>query len=192
MKRWSVIAVMIFAACSTASQGGQQLPTGQSLSPLVTPGARFDALVTHVGPHPDYVADGAAAMVVSPDRRQMLLMTSGFNRYNGADGKVVPDQSQQYILLYAIDARGSRLRQTLRVSNSYSGIAWLPDGSGFVVGGGVDDVVHRFVRRGSAFAEIAPPIHVGAQDGQRRSGETAGGGDRGQRGRTQGDRRQLL
>lgn len=140
---------------------GVALPTGQRLTPLAAPGARFAPLVTQVGPHPDYVADGAAAIAVSPDGREMLVLTSGFNLFNGADGKRLPAQSLQYVFRYAIDTRGSRLLQTLTVPNSYSGIAWLPDGRGFVVGGGVDDVVHRFDANGAGFAEQRAPIALG-------------------------------
>lgn len=165
MKRSSVVALLVILVCAASPLHAQQLPTGQSLTPLAAPGATFEALTTHVGPNPDYVADGAAAIAVSPDKRQMLVLTSGFNRYNGANGKIVIDQSQQYILRYAIGRQGSRLLQTLRVPNSYSGIAWLPDGSGFVVGGGVDDVVHRFTRSGATFVETAPPIALGHSAG---------------------------
>ena len=50
---------------------GQPLPTGQSLTPLAAPGASFAPLVAHAGPHPEFVADGAAATAVSPDGREM-------------------------------------------------------------------------------------------------------------------------
>jgi DNA-binding beta-propeller fold protein YncE len=140
---------------------GQALPTGQRLTPLAAPQAHFEPLVAHVGPNPDFNADGAAAIARSPDGRQMLVLTSGFNRYNGPDGKTVAAQSTQYIFRYAIDKHGSRLRQTLTVPNSFSGIAWLPNGRGFVVGGGVDDTVHVFVDTPSGFAEQGKPIVLG-------------------------------
>ena len=82
-------AIIGLVAGLGAAASAQQLPTGQSLSPLAAPGAIFRPLVSRVGPHPDYVADGAAAIAVSPDRREMLVLTSGFNRFNGPDGKVV-------------------------------------------------------------------------------------------------------
>lgn len=144
--------------------GQQALPTGQQLTPTAAPGARFEPLVTHVGPRPNYVADGAAAIAVSPDGREMLVLTSGFNRFNGADGKLVPAQSGQYIFRYAISSRGSRWLQTLTVPNSYGGIAWRPDSSGFVVGGGVDDVAYLFARHGASFAE-AGTIALGHKAG---------------------------
>ena len=146
----------VLAACASslsAQPAPQQLPTGQAITPDAAPGAQFSPLVTRAGPYPDYVADGAAAIATSPDHRELLVLTSGFNRFVGPNNKVVPAQSGQYILRYSVDARGSRLVQTLIVPNSFGGIAWQPDGSGFIVGGGVDDTVHIFVRQGATFAE---------------------------------------
>jgi len=148
-----------------AAASAQQLPTGQSLSPLAAPGAVFRPLVSRVGPHPDYIADGAAAIAVSPDRREMLVLTSGFNRFNGPDGQVVAAQSGQYVFAYRIDRAGARLEQTLVVPNAYSGIAWTPDGRGFAVGGGVDDVVHLFRRGKTGFAPAGTPIKLGHATG---------------------------
>lgn len=157
--------VAIAAAGLSATAVAQQLPTGQSLTPLAAPGATFRPLVTRIGPHPDYIADGAAAIAVSPDRREMLVLTSGFNRFNAPDGKLLPAQSGQYVFVYRIDRRGARLAQTLVVPNAYSGIAWLPTGRGFAVGGGVDDVVHLFRRGKAGFVPAASPIKLGHQSG---------------------------
>lgn len=153
------------SATSARSATAQPLPTGQSLTPMAAPGARFEPLVARTGPYPDYVADGAAAIAVSPDRREMLLLTSGFNRFNGPDGKIVPKQSTQYVFRYAIGRAGARWLQTFQVANSYSGVAWLPNGQGFVVGGGVDDVVHVFEKRAAGFAETAASIKLGHKAG---------------------------
>lgn len=154
---FSLFAALVFLASSAApapaTVPGQALPTGQRITPSAAPGARIEPLVAHIGPDPAYIADGASAITTSPDGREMLVMTSGFNRFNGADGKIVTAQSVQYIFRYAIDARGSRWLQTMTVPNSYGGIAWRPDGRGFVVGGGVDDVVHIFARGRKGFAE---------------------------------------
>ena len=157
----SVLVIGLTVGGAAAAQAPQKLPTGQSLTPFAAPGARFEPLVTHIGPHPSYIADGAAAIAVSPDGGEMLVLTSGFNRYVEANGKLDPAQSVQYIFLYRIDAAGSRLEQTLGVPNSYSGIAWRPDGKGFIVGGGVDDNVHLFVRRAARFVEAGTPIALG-------------------------------
>jgi DNA-binding beta-propeller fold protein YncE len=144
--------VSLAAASAVSGQAEQMLPTGQALTPLAAPGARFAPLVAQVGPNPAFVTDGASAIAVSPDGGEMLVLTSGYNRYNGADGKLVPAQSTQYIFRYAIDESGARRLQTIQVPNSFGGIAWNPDGRGFVVGGGVDDALYLFARQGADFA----------------------------------------
>ncbi len=145
-------AILSLAAPAPCQPEKQLLPTGQAITPVAMPGARFTPLETRVGPYPSYVADGAAAIAVSPDGREMLVLTSGFNRHNGPDGKVVDKQSTQYVFRYAISESGARRLQTLQVPNSFGGIAWQPGGRGFVVGGGVDDALYLFSRRGSKFA----------------------------------------
>lgn len=145
--RLLTIATLLLGTAAVGRAQAQALPTGQTLTPLAAPGARFDPLVARTGPFPETLADGAAAIAVSPDGTQMLVLTSGFNRFNGPDGKIVPAQSGQYVFRYRIDSGSARLEQSLVVPNSYSGVAWLPDGSGFVVGGGVDDSLHVYSRR---------------------------------------------
>ena len=142
----------------------QMLPTGQMLTPLAAPGATFEPLVAHTGPLPETQADGAAAVAVSPDGAEMLVLTSGFNRIVGEDGKVIPEQSGQYLFRYAIDANGSHLVQTLTVPNAYSGVAWTPDGKSILIGGGEDDVVHRFDRSPDGF-RTAAKIRLGHKAG---------------------------
>ncbi|MFM9829784.1 MAG: bifunctional YncE family protein/alkaline phosphatase family protein [Sphingomonas sp.] len=160
-----VLGVALMAASAAAGDAPQHLPTGQSLTPLAAPGARFEPLVTRTGPLPDYIADGAAAISVSPRGDEMLVLTSGFNRVNDPAGTLSPAQSQQFIFVYRIDARGATRTQTLSVANSFSGIAWQPDGNGFIVGGGVDDVVHVFARGTGGFALKGRPIKLGHAKG---------------------------
>jgi DNA-binding beta-propeller fold protein YncE len=131
---------------------------------MYSPRARFTPLVVGIGPHPSYVADGAAAIAVSPDKREMLVLTSGFNLFNGSDGKLIRQQSTQYVLRYSISDKAAARLQTLRVPNSFGGIAWQPNGRGFVVGGGVDDAVYLFARRGSTF-QAAGKIPLGHKAG---------------------------
>ena len=151
-----LLAVAAFAiscayAWGAAAEAAALLPTGQALTPTTTPGAQFTPLVTHVGPYPGFVADGASSVAVSPDNREMLVLTSGYNLYNGPDGKLVPKQSTQYIFRYSISGRSAVRLQTLQVPNSFGGIAWQLNGRGFIVGGGVDDAVYLFTRHGSTF-----------------------------------------
>ena len=163
--RFILAGSLALASMAAAARSPEQyLPTGQAITPAAAPGARFTPLIVNVGPHPAYAADGAAAMVLSPDAKEMLVLTSGYNRYNGADGKLVEAQSTQYVFRYAIGGEGARRLQTLHVPNSFGGIAWLPDRSGFIVGGGVDDALYLFARRGSVF-EQAGKIPLGHKAG---------------------------
>ncbi len=149
---WIAFACAVVSNAAVAQVASMQsLPTGQNLTPLALPAAEFAPLTAHVGPYPSFVADGAVAVAVSPDKREMLVLTSGYNHFNGPDGKLVQSQSTQYIFRYAISDRGSRWLQTLQVPNSFGGIAWLPEGRGFIVGGGVDDAIYLFVRKASGF-----------------------------------------
>lgn len=143
----------------------QFLPTGQTITPTAAPDAKFELLKTNIGPNPEYIADGAAALSASPNGSEMLLLTSGFNRFNGPDGKRVVEQSKQYVFVYAISSRGATLKQTLTVPNTFSGIAWRKDGDGFFVAGGVDDVVHVFKRAPKGFVSDGAPISLGHSAG---------------------------
>jgi DNA-binding beta-propeller fold protein YncE len=162
------VAGAVFASAAvialSAAQAQQTLPTGQALTPTAAPTSTYTSLVTNVGPHPTYVADGASAIAVSPDKREMLVLTSGYNKFNGADGKPVAAQSTQYIFRYAITGPHAEWLQTLQVPNSFGGIAWAPDGNSFIVGGGVDDALYLFARRGSGF-EAAGKIALGHKAG---------------------------
>ncbi len=143
----------------------QLLPTGQAITPTAAPDAKFQLLKTNYGPNPNYVADGAAALLVSPNGREMLLLTSGFNRFNAADGNRDVVQSQQYVFVYAVDATGAALKQTLAIPNTFSGVAWRSDGTGFYVAGGVDDVVHAFKRGAKGYVADGSPIALGHASG---------------------------
>ena len=144
------LALALFAG---GRAGAQALPTGQTLTPLAAPGALFEPLVAHVGPYPDYVADGAAAIAVSPDGNEMLVLTSGFNRFNGPDGKIVPAQSGQYVFRYRIDAKGATLEQSLSVPNSLWRGRVAARRTRLRRRRRVDDVLHLYRRSGTGFAE---------------------------------------
>ena len=83
------------------------------------------------------------------------VLTSGYNKVNGPDGKVVPDQSGQFIFIYDLNNKAARLVQTLRVDNAFYGLAWRPDSQGFYVSGGVDDKVYAFAAKGTGFTQTA-------------------------------------
>ena len=157
-------SILLVAAPALSQPEKELLPTGQAITPVAVEGARFTPLEARVGPYPSYVADGAAAISVSPDRTEMLILTSGFNRFNGPNSKQVDKQSTQYVFRYAIGDRGARWLQTLQVTNSFGGISWLPSGRGFMVGGGVDDALYVFSQHGPTFVP-AGKIGLGHKSG---------------------------
>jgi DNA-binding beta-propeller fold protein YncE len=67
--------------------------------------------------------------------------------------------------LFDISGPQPRQTQAIPVPNSFTGIAFSPDGARFYVSGGVDDVVHSFERSGGTWAEAGAPIALGHEVG---------------------------
>ncbi len=165
LKSMSHIGLGLASLMASSALSAQSLPTGQTLTPLAAPGAVFTPLVAHTGPFPDYVADGAAAVALSPDKRELLVLTSGFNRFNDPQGHIALAQSGQYVMIYALTPKGAVFKQSVVIPNSFSGVAWAPDGTRFYVGGGLDDAVYEFARGAAGFASAGAPIKLGHKDG---------------------------
>ncbi len=101
----------------------------------------------------------------SPDGKTLLILTSGFNRINGADG-VIPDASQEYVFVYDISAGAARKIQVVKVPNTFAGIAFSPSGREFYVSGGMDDNVHTFrFDSNASWSEAGPAIPLGHSSG---------------------------
>ncbi|HEX7556180.1 MAG TPA: beta-propeller fold lactonase family protein, partial [Leptolinea sp.] len=132
----------------TPAPGGiQTLPnTGQQISPLAIQDARFENLNPDLVDNPGWLAGQAVTTVVSPDKKTMLVLTSGFNRVYRTDGK--PDaygayfnwpDSKEYVFIYDISTNTPVKKQVVTVPNSYNGIAFDPSGTAFYVSGGMGD-----------------------------------------------------
>ncbi len=84
---------------------------------------------------------------MSPDKKTLLVLTSGYNRVYKTDGTQDalgsyfnwPD-SQEYVFIYDISANIPVKKQVVTVPNTYNGIAFDPSGSAFYVSSGVGDV----------------------------------------------------
>lgn len=138
---------------AAAAATPQIVATGQTITPQAARGAIFQALNPHLPDVPDFTAGQASAMALSPDGRTLAILTSGYNRMNGPDGKYVASQSNEYVFLFDVSGEAPVQRQALTIANSFQGLAWATDGSALYVSGGVDDRVQEF--RGAVGAMAA-------------------------------------
>ena len=141
------------------------LPTGKRITPLASPGARLETLNPQLADYPEFVAGQAISTVASPDGKTLLVLTSGFNRINGADGKRIPEVSTEYVFVYDISRPTASKLQVLKVPDTFAGIAFSPDGRSFFVSGGKDDNVHIFRFDGHVASEDGEPIQLGHSSG---------------------------
>ncbi len=91
-------------------------------------------------------------MALSPNGKTLLVLTSGYNRNYGTDGKMIPDLSNEYVFIYDVSGPLPVKRQVVQVPNTFLGIVWHPDGQRFFVSGGVDDVVYEYKHTDGAYA----------------------------------------
>ena len=124
----------------------QTIPnTSQQITPLVPRGTRFQFLNPGLRDFSNYVAGQAVTTVVSPDKRTLLVLTSGYNLLNATSGpnvgKPIATDSTEYIFVYSIANKLPAKTQVIQVPNAYNGITFDPSGSTFYVAGGVDDNV---------------------------------------------------
>jgi YVTN family beta-propeller protein len=136
------------------------IPTGQAITPTAAPGSQFQELNPHVPSAPAYTVGQAESTAVSPDGKTLLILTSGFNLNATATGQVDPATSTEFVFVFDISKGAPRQLQALPVPNTFSGIAWAPDGSTFYVAGGQDDNLHIFKRASGGWAPGGAPISL--------------------------------
>lgn len=165
--------------------GPALVPTGQYISALATPGSTFFRLVT--GVRPDGNADGnqAVATALSPDGKTLLVLTSGYNTgYLNRNGNSftypvldpttgqpssVVTANAEWVFVFDVSGTKPVQRQHINIPNTYDGIAWKPDGTGFYVSAGVDDRIYVYKASGNAqqpYAADAPFILLGHNSNQ--------------------------
>jgi len=144
---------------------GEALPSGALITPRAAKGAIFTALDPRLAGRADFRAGQAVALALDPNGRTLLVLTSGYNRNFGANGRPIPGQSDEYVFVYDIAGPTPRKLQVLQVPNSFAGIAWHPDGRRFFVTTGPDDGVQAFARKDGSFAADGPPIPLGHKAG---------------------------
>jgi YVTN family beta-propeller protein len=143
----------------------EMLPTGMTITPVAAAGSYSVPLNPDLPDAPDYVAGQPVTTAMSPDGKTLLVLTSGYNRLNGTDGRRMKEYSNEYVFVFDVSQAQPRKMQVLQVPNTFDGIAWNRDGLEFYVSGGVDDDVHVFVQQGGRWAEAGAPIRLGHDKG---------------------------
>lgn len=144
----------------------QMLSTGQTITPLAARGAHFEPLNPNLADNPTYTAGQAVTTVVSPDGRTLLVLTSGYNLVaitsgpNAGNANVA--DSNEYVFVFDIASGHATQKQVIQVPNTYSGIAFNPNGQQFYVSGGMNDNVHIYSENKGEWAEAAgSPVALG-------------------------------
>ncbi|HWE99928.1 MAG TPA: hypothetical protein VG248_09050 [Caulobacteraceae bacterium] len=148
--RWLIAGLCVGAGAAAAAP--QITATGFALTPEAAPGAIFQPLDPRLAADPAYRAGQASATAISPDGRTLLILTSGFNRMNGPDGKEDPALSSEYVFVFDVSGPAPVQRQAIALPNAFLGLAWAPGGERFFVSGGVDDKVYEFGRDAASVA----------------------------------------
>jgi DNA-binding beta-propeller fold protein YncE len=120
----------------------------------------------HLRDAPSYVAGQPVSEALSPDRRTLLVLTSGYNRHSDAQGRRIEADSGEYVFVFDIGSGAPVQKQVLHVPNTYVGIAFDPSGKRFVVSGGGDDSLHIFDWDGNRWsANTHSPIKLNHRRG---------------------------
>lgn len=161
----SLILVLLIASTSSYGQPrAQSVPNmGQEITPLAPAGARFEPLNPEFPYDPAFPAgkgllvSHAVTTAVSPDRKTLLIMTSGYNRVSNTH--LVPEPppvttpptaatptwmaaySMEYVFIYDISSPKPFKKQVLLVPYTYNGLVFDPSGEAFYISGGPSDYV---------------------------------------------------
>jgi len=155
------------------------LPTGQTLTPTAAPGSTFLELNPGLSAFPDFVAGQATSLALTPDRRTLAVLTSGYNNNYDDKGNLIPDASNEYIFLFDVSRGAPKAKQVIEIPDSYQGLTFTPDGTKLLASGGGDDALHLFVPGETGWTEASgspvqlkhlaspttPPIPAGAANG---------------------------
>ncbi len=172
---WSTAAASVLATSllATATQVLAQendgrpevLSTGQRITPLAPREARFEPLNPGLADNPAYTVGQAETTVVSPDKKTLLILTSGYNLINYPSGANAGQQnnadSTEFVFVFDITGKNPVQKQAIAVPNTYSGVAFNPNGTEFYVSGGDDDNVHVYDLKAGVWAESGTPVKLG-------------------------------
>ncbi|HUA62566.1 MAG TPA: bifunctional YncE family protein/alkaline phosphatase family protein [Verrucomicrobiae bacterium] len=144
----------------------QSVPNmNQMITPLAPAGARFEPLNPGLADNPAWLAGFAVSTVVSPDRKTLLVLTSGYNRLFNSDvqpsgSPLAPynlQDSNEYVFIYDISTRDPIQKQVVQIPITYHGIVFDPSGTHFYVSGCTTDNIHTIsLNTSGVWAEEQP------------------------------------
>lgn len=137
----TILAALLLDGGSAVAADETWLPTGQVITPLAAPGAKFAPLALELPVIGHAVAGQAVTTALSPDGRMLFVLTSGYNLWHDAQGKIIPEASTEHLFVYDVSSGGPIFRQTVAIPNAFGGLAIATDGTTLYVGGGSDDSV---------------------------------------------------
>ena len=151
MKLKSLAFVCVSVAVANAASP-VHLPNGLTITPSAVPHSVELALNPHLAGQPGLTLGQPVTTALSPDGKQLLTLTTGYNKQRGKAGT----DTNEYVFVYDVTAFPPKQVQALPVPNTFCGLAWNPNGNEFYVSGGVDDKVYFFGRTGvSPFTRTA-------------------------------------
>jgi YVTN family beta-propeller protein len=142
---------------------GEQVATGQFITPAALRGMEQQFLNPGLKDYPDFVASMAVRSQLSPDGKTLALITAGHNGLYTAAGATDKDNSTQYLFLYDVaGANQSKpvLKQVIPQANAHVGLVFSPDGNSLYAAGGVDDAVYAYANTGGTWA-LAATVALG-------------------------------
>src|SRR5215469_233994 len=97
-----LVAAWLALSLAWSAFGEELTPTGQALTPSAASGSLFQPLNPDLPGDPAFTAGQAAAVALSPDGHTLLILTSGFNRTFGPDGRFIPERSNEYVFVWDV------------------------------------------------------------------------------------------
>ena len=171
MSRRNIAAAVVAAALGAATTAVAQLnsgepqvlSTGQHITPLFPNGSSFQPLNPGLADNPQFTAGQAVQTSLSPDKKTLLILTSGYNtQANPSTGAADPADSHEYIFVFDVSRAEAVQKQVISVPNTYNGIAFNRTGTEIFVGGGVSDNVHIYSPvAGKWTEETGSPVALG-------------------------------
>ncbi|WP_448956285.1 bifunctional YncE family protein/alkaline phosphatase family protein [Labrys neptuniae] len=141
------------------------LSTGQRISPAAAPATAFVPLNPDLPDAPHFVAGQPVSTALSPDRKTLLVLTSGYNNVTDDKGSVIKAESGEYVFVFDVSSGAPIKKQVLEVPDTYVGIAFASDGRHFYVTGGGDDNLHVFALQPNGWAEAGAAIALNHKGG---------------------------